>query len=73
MTTESRERPKGREGAPSLLNAAIGTTNHTEKISSIPPVKTAFDSARDLLTTIKVGSLPVDVGRFLANAYYRIQ
>jgi len=56
-----------------LLNAAIGTMNHTEKISSIPPVKTAFDSARDLLATIRVGALPVDVGRFLANAYYRIQ
>jgi len=67
MATKSHERPKGREGAPSLLNAAIETMAHTEKISSIPPAKTAFDSARVLLTTIRVGSLPVNVGQFPAN------
>jgi len=71
MTSKSR-RTKGCEDGLSSLNAAIETMNRTEKISSIPPAKAAFDSARDLLATIRVGSLPVNVGRFLANVY-RIQ
>ena len=68
MTTES-QRPKGREGAFSSLDAAIEAMNHAETISSIPPAKAAFGSARDLLTTIRVGFLLVYVGRLLANVY----
>jgi len=68
MTTKSQQ-PKGREGAASLLNAAIEAMNHPEKISSIQPAKAAFDSARGLLTMIRVGILPVHVGRLPADLY----
>jgi hypothetical protein len=66
MTTKSQQ-PKGREGVLSSLNAAIEAMNHTERISSIPPAKAAFDSSRELLTTIRVSYLsPVNVGRLLS-------
>ena len=71
MATTESYRLKDQEGALSLLNAAIETMDHAEKISSIPPAKAAFNSARDLLTTIRVGYLPVNVGRLLANNIYR--
>ena len=38
-----------------MLDAAIEAMNRAETISKIPPAKVAFDSARDLLTTVKVG------------------
>jgi len=54
MTTES-QRPKGREGALSSLNAAIDALSLAGDVSSITPAKVAFDSASILLTTIRVG------------------
>ena len=53
MEAES-QRPKGREGATSALNAAIEALNPTEKISSIPPVKAVLCSVKTLLTMIRV-------------------
>ena len=66
MATKS-QRPKGRESSLSSLNAAIGEIDHAEKISNIPPAKAAFYSARNLLTMIRVGFLPVYLCRSLAN------
>ena len=68
MSTKSK-RQKGREGALSSLNVAIDALILTNKASTIAPVKAAFDSANVLLTTIRVGSLPLHVGRLLANVY----
>ena len=56
MTTKSR-RPEGREGAASLLNAAIEATNLAEKLSSITPAQAVFGTVGALLTIIKVCSL----------------
>ena len=53
MTTGS-QRPKGREGALSLLNAAIDAINLAKEASSITPAKVAFGAAGILLTMIKV-------------------
>ena len=53
MVTES-QRPKGRENAVSLLNAAIDAMNLAEKISSITPAKALFATVGVLLTMIKV-------------------
>jgi len=55
MATES-QRPKGRENAVSLLNAAIDTIDLAEKISSITPAKAVFATVSVLLTMIKVSS-----------------
>ena len=54
MTTSS-QRPKERESALSLLNAAIDAINLANGASTIAPIKNAFGSARDLLTMIRVG------------------
>jgi len=48
----------GQKGAVPLLDAAIEAMDRAETISKIPPAKVAFDSARDLLTTVKVGPGP---------------
>jgi hypothetical protein len=53
MATES-QRPKGREGAISTLNAAIEAMDLAEKISSITPAKAVFGTVVVLLTMIKV-------------------
>ena len=68
MATESK-RQKGREGALSSLNVTIDAFNLAKEASTIAPAKAAFDSANVLLTTIRVGSLPLRVGRLLANVY----
>ena len=52
------QRPKGREGALSLLNAAIDAVNLAKEASSITPAKAAFGAAGVLLTMIKVRFLP---------------
>lgn len=52
---------KGREGAVSSLNAAVGALNLAKDASTITPAKAAFDSAGVLLTTIRVSSLPLYV------------
>ena len=48
------QRPKGREGVLSLLNAAIDAVNLAKEASSITPAKAAFGAAGVLLTMIKV-------------------
>jgi len=55
MATES-QRPKGRESAVSLLNAAIDAMDLAEKISSITPAKAVFATVAVLLAMIKVFS-----------------
>ena len=57
MSTKS-QRPKGREGAVSTLNAAIEAMDLAEKISSITPAKAVFGTVVVLLTLIKVCFLP---------------
>jgi len=52
------QRPEGREGAISALNAAIEAVNLAEKISSIPPAKTVLGSVSALLGAIRVFFLP---------------
>lgn len=54
MATES-QRPEGREGAISLLNAAINALHLTKEVSVITGAEGAFDSVNVLLTMIKVG------------------
>ena len=53
METKS-QRPKGRENAVFLLNAAIEAMNLAEKVSSITPATAVFSIVGFLLTTIKV-------------------
>jgi len=53
MATKS-QRPKGRENAVSLLNAAIEAINLAENISSVTPAKAVFGTVNVLLTMIKV-------------------
>jgi len=48
------QRPKGRKGAISALDAAIEALNHTGKISHVPQDKAVFDSVTGLLTMIRV-------------------
>ena len=56
MTTES-QRTKGREGALSSLNVAIGALNLAEEVSTITPAKAVFNSASVLLNMIRVSFL----------------
>ena len=67
MATKS-QRPKGREGPISSLDVAINNLNLVKDASSITPVRVAFNSASALLTVIRVGFLPVRVGRLLVNS-----
>ena len=67
MATKS-QRPKGQDGTLSSLNVAINTLNLAKDASSIIPARAAFNSASTLLTVIRVGCLPVHVGRLLANS-----
>ena len=57
MKAES-QRLKEQEGTISALKAAIEAVNLAEKISSIPPARTAFSSVGTLLTIVKVCFLP---------------
>jgi len=55
MKIESEsQRPKGREGTISALNAAIEATKLAESVSSIAPAKAVFGFVRVLLTLIRV-------------------
>jgi len=58
MDTKS-QRPKGREGAPPLLNAAIEALNPVREISDTTPAKAAFDSVSALLTMARVRFPPI--------------
>jgi len=67
--TEFYRRPnwKERDSVLSSLNVAISGLNLTKEATSVIPAKTVFTAAGVLLTTIRVGFLPVHVGRFLVN------
>jgi hypothetical protein len=56
MEAES-QRPKGRDGAISALNAAIEALNLAKELSSITPAKAVFGSVSVILAMIRV-SLP---------------
>ena len=68
MATKS-QRPKGRDDALSSLNVAIDALNRAKEATGITPAEAAFTSATVLLIMIKVGFLPVHVGRLLTNLY----
>ena len=53
------QRPKGRDGALSLLNAAIEVLNLAKEASSITPAKAAFGLVSALLAMIRVRLSPV--------------
>lgn len=48
------QRPKGRDGALSLLNVAIEALNLAKEVSSMTPARAVFGSVSVLLTMIKV-------------------
>ena len=52
------QRPKGRDGTVSSLNAAIETMNLAKEVTSITPAKAVFGSVSVLLTMIRVRPLP---------------
>ena len=54
------QQSKGRDGAISSLNIAIGAMNLAKEISSITPAKVAFGTVAVLLTMIKVRFLSWD-------------
>lgn len=62
------QRPKGQDDALSLLNVAIDGLNLAKEVLSVAPTRAAFGVAGDL-TLIRVGFLPVYVGRLPANVY----
>ena len=68
MATQS-QRPEGKDGALSSLNAAIDILNLAKEASSVTPAKTAFGTTSVLLATIRVSFLPVHVGRSVANVH----
>jgi len=63
MTTETQ----GQNDTLSSLNTAIDALNLAKESTGVIPARSAFTSASVLLTMVKVGSLPVSVGRLLAN------
>jgi len=62
-------RSNRRESAISSLNAAIDALNIVKEAMDPTPVKAALGAVSALLTMIRVGSLPVHVGRLLANVH----
>jgi hypothetical protein len=62
MEAES-QRPKGREGTISALNAAIEALNLAKELSSITPAKAVFGSVSVILAMIRVSFLLVFVDR----------
>ena len=63
MATETQRQ----NDALSSLNIDIGALDRAKEAASVTPAKAAFTSAGVLLTVIRVGFLPVHVGRSLAN------
>jgi hypothetical protein len=64
MDTKSQRR---RDGALSLLNAAIEAMNLAKEVSSATPAKAVFGSVSVVLTMIRVGLLPAHLDRPQAN------
>ena len=56
MDTRCQQR---RDGALSLLNAAIEVMNLAKEVSSATPAKAIFGSVSAILTMIRVGLLPI--------------
>jgi hypothetical protein len=54
---QTSQQPKGRDGALSTLNAAIGVLNRAKGASGTAPTQAAFGSVNDLPTTVRVRSL----------------
>ena len=67
MEVELR-RPKGREGAISVLDAAIEALNLAKELSSITPAKAVFGSVSVILAMIRV-SLLVFVDRLQSEMH----
>jgi len=53
------QRPKGRKGAMSALNAGIEALNRAKEVSSITPAKAVFGSVNVILALIRVSFLLV--------------
>ena len=51
------QRPKGREGTISTLNAAIEAMNLAKEVSSITPAKAVFGTVSVILAMIRVSFL----------------
>ena len=64
MDTKSQRR---RDGALSLLNAAIEVMNLAKEVSSPTPAKAVFGSVSVILTIIRVGLLPVHLDQLQAH------
>lgn len=64
MATKS-QKPKGRENALSLLNAAIAAITFAKDAANAAPAHVAFSAAVVLLTMIKVSSLSAFVMKSL--------
>jgi hypothetical protein len=63
------QRPKGRDGALSVLNAAIEALNLAKEISSITPAKAVFGSVSVLLAMIRARFFPFRVDELLIYVY----
>jgi len=61
--------PKGQDAVLSSLNTAIDGLDLAKEMTTMTLAKAAFGSASILLITIRVGFLPVYVGRTLADVY----
>ena len=57
--SDNSQRPKGRDGALSMLNVAIDGLNLVKELSSVTPAKAVCGSVAVLLTMIRVKFLPV--------------
>ena len=68
MATKT-QRPQGQNDILSSLNMAIDALDLAKEATTVVSAKAAFTSASVLLTVIRVGLLPVHVGRFLATKY----
>ena len=64
MDTKSQRR---RDGALSLINAAIEVMNLAKEVSSPTPAKAVFGSVSVILTIIRVGLLPVHLDQLQAH------
>ena len=67
ISTMATETQRHYDALISSLNTAIDTLNRAKGATSVAPAKAAFTSAGVLLTVIRVGFVPVHVGRLLAN------
>ena len=68
-TMESKsQRPNGREGTVSALNAAIEALNLVKELSSITPAKAVYGTVSTLLATIRV-CFPALLQRFTLDSH----